>query len=80
VCIQVIACRGGGVIQTTDSMVNLGMEKGEEDQKWPLADMEAWRVGERSACFSIAQKSRSEADTDVTDLIAGYKELIVCTK
>jgi hypothetical protein len=37
---------------------------------------EAWRMGEREKCvIAIAQKSRSEADTDVTDLIAGYKEI-----
>jgi hypothetical protein len=28
---------------------------------------------------NCARKRRSEADTNVTDLIAGYNELIVCT-
>jgi hypothetical protein len=37
------------------------------------------RLGVELQVCNCAWKWRSEADTNVTDLIAGYKELIVCT-
>jgi hypothetical protein len=79
------------VVYSEDSMVNQQRRKerrGKGEVKYrkvlilrvclvPLTGMEE-RLDGGEVC-NCARKRRSEADTNVTDLIAGYKELIVCT-
>lgn len=83
-----MACIGRCVIPTT-AWSTLGMKKkarreirsggeklGEDWCHWQIWKLGAWG---REVRVAIVQKSRSEVDTNVTDLIAGYKELIVYT-